>query len=107
MAELQSHLEITDMAFYTGTAFGSDWRNALLMTSYGERKISGTTEGCKVMRLRANSDGTGAVQADVVTGFREADGAIWARPVGVAISNDGNTFYVTDDVNGVIYAFSK
>lgn len=107
VAELQSHLEITDMAFYTGTAFGSDWRNALLMTSYGERKISGTTEGCKVMRLRANSDGTGAVQADVVTGFREADGAIWARPVGVAISNDGNTFYVTDDVNGVIYAFSK
>ncbi len=107
VAEFQAHLEITDMAFYTGTAFGSDWRNAVLMTSYGERKISGTTEGCKVMRLRANNDGTGAVQSDIVTGFREADGAIWARPVGIAISNDGNTFYVTDDVNGVIYAFSK
>jgi glucose/arabinose dehydrogenase len=63
--------------------------------------------GFKVVRVRANPDGTNARVADVVSGFRTSAGRIWGSPVGIAIARDGKTFYISDDRAGAIYKIQK
>ena len=88
--------------FYEGTAFGPDWKNAMIVT-YNARP--------KVVRVRAGSDGSNGRQADFLTGFEVVDSegktSIWGRPAGVAISNDGRTLYISDDRAGAIYKITK
>lgn len=105
--QLQAHFEPTDMEFYTGTALGPDWKNALVVTCHGEKEFFVKPEGLRLLRIRSNSDGSNARQADFVTGFRDDKGDVWSRPTGLAISNDGKTFFVSDDLNGIIYRISK
>lgn len=102
VVELEGHAEALGMRFYEGTAFGADWKNAMIITLH---------ESAKVVRVRAGNDGSNARQADFITGFEEfnADGksSIWGRPVGVAISADGRTLYISDDRAGAIYKVTK
>ncbi len=107
VAELQAHFEVLDLEFYPGTALGADWKNAMLLTCHGEKDFFVKPEGMRILRVRANSDGTNARQADFVTGFKTDTGEIWGRPVGIVITGDGKTFFVSDDLNGVIYRISK
>lgn len=47
-------------------------------------------------------DGAAVRVDDLVTGFQTADGARWARPVGVAVGPDGALYFTSDsDVNGL------
>ena len=41
-----------------------------------------------------------------VTGFLTAEGEVWGRPVGVAVSPDGALF-VSEDGNGTIWKVSR
>ena len=105
--ELAPHLEVMDMQFYTGSALGSDWKNAIVATCYGERSVVSSNEGLKVIRIRADANGANARQADFVTGFKTETGEIWGRPVGIAIGKDGKSFFISDDRAGVIYKIVK
>jgi glucose/arabinose dehydrogenase len=96
--ELQAHSEALDMVFYTGSALGPDWKNAALITFHNTPKV---------IRLRAGTDGSNARQADFMTGFEDADGHIWGQPVGIAVSKDGRTIYISDDRAGAIYKVVK
>ena len=96
--ELQAHSEALDMVFYTGSAFGGDWKNAALIALHNTPKV---------IRLKASPDGSNARQADFMTGFEDADGTIWGQPVGIAISKDGRTIYISDDKAGAIYKVVK
>ncbi len=96
--ELEGHAEAVDMQFYTGTAFGAEWKNAAVITYNGTPKV---------IRLRSNPDGSNARQADFLTGFIDAEENTWGRPVGIAISGDGRSIYISDDRAGAIYRISK
>ncbi|HVZ40555.1 MAG TPA: PQQ-dependent sugar dehydrogenase [Candidatus Kapabacteria bacterium] len=96
--ELEAHAEVLGMRFYTGSAFGNDWHNAMVIAYHSIPKI---------VRVQANGDGTNARQADVVTGFDDPVNGVWGRPVSVAISKDGRTLYISDDKAGAIYKVTK
>lgn len=105
IVQLQAHSNPTDMQFYSGTALGPDWKNAMLVVQYGPR-TGDPTVGCKVVRVRAGSDGSNPRQADFIAGFVSEKKA-WGHPTGIAISPGGTTFYVSDEYNGAIYKISK
>lgn len=96
--ELQAHVDALGMRFHPGGAAGPEWRNAMIIAYNGTPKV---------VRVKANPDGSDARQSDIVTGFLDADGKAWGRPVGVAISRDGSTMYISDDRAGAIYRISK
>ncbi len=97
--ELEGHVEALGMRFYPGTTFGPDWKNAMVIAYH---------DNCRVVRVRANGDGSNARQADVITGFlAPGDRQPWGRPAGIAIAKDGSVLYVSDDRTGAIYKVSK
>lgn len=96
--ELEAHAEALGARFYRETAFGPDWKDAMIITYHNNPKV---------IRLRANADGSNARQADFITGFEDATNGVWGRPVGIAISKDGRTIYISDDRAGAIYKVVK
>jgi glucose/arabinose dehydrogenase len=98
IVELEAHAEALGMRFYNETAFGPDWKNAAIIAYHNIPKV---------IRLRANPDGSNARQADFITGFEDAQGSVWGRPVSLAISSDGRTMYISDDKAGAIYKVVK
>jgi glucose/arabinose dehydrogenase len=102
--ELQGHLEPKGFRFYPYSALGPDWKNAMLITAHGEPALN---QGFKVIRVRANADGSNARVADVVTGFASEENGTWGTPVAVTFSRDGRSFFISDDRAGAIYKISK
>lgn len=108
--ELQAYSDPTDLQFYTGDALGSDWKNSMLVVyrGYVLGAISRPAElrtGFKVVRLRSKADGSDARQADFISGWLNSNNDFWGQPVGISVSRNGKTFFVTDARNGVIYKF--
>jgi glucose/arabinose dehydrogenase len=62
---------------------------------------SSRPKGYKVIYFPWTPQGPGE-QRDLVTGFLEADGRAWGRPVDVAVDRDGSLL-VTDDAAGAVY----
>lgn len=102
VVEIQAHSEVIDLRFYRGDALGADWKNAMVLTLHGSWNRDPAT-GYKVIRVRANPDGSNARQADFITGFLDDQGSAWGRPVAIAISKDGKSFFISDDKAGAIY----
>jgi|GEM_PF-1807334 len=96
--ELEGHVDAYGMRFYHDGPFGPDWHNAMIIT-YNNNP--------KVIRLRADADGSNARQTDFITGFVDETGDVWGRPVGVAIARDGSAVYISDSRSGAIYRVSK
>ncbi len=96
--ELEGHADAFGMRFYRGTAFGPDWKNAMIIAYNATPKL---------VRVRASADGSNARQADFLTGFLDAEENVWGRPVGIAISGDGRSIYISDDRSGAIYRITK
>lgn len=57
--------------------------------------------GAKVVRIRVR-DGKPVGYEDFITGWQDASGRRWGRPVDVAVHNDGSLL-VSDDQGGTIY----
>ncbi len=102
VVEMQAHSATSDLRFYRFDALGADWKNAMVVTQHGSWNRDPAV-GYRVVRVRANPDGSNARVADFITGFIDQNGSTWGRPVAVAISNDGKSFYVSDDKAGAIY----
>lgn len=96
--ELEAHADVFGGRFYNETAFGPDWKNTMIIAYHNIPKI---------VRLRANADGSNARQADFITGFEDPAEGVWGRPVSIAISRDGRTMYISDDRAGAIYKVVK
>lgn len=110
--ELQPYSAPTDLEFYDSDAMGADWKNSMLivMNGYVFRGVDRPKElrtGFKVMRVRSAKDGSDARTADVFSGWLQSNGDYWGQPVGITWSNDGKTFFVTDERNGVVYRFTR
>lgn len=109
--EMQPYAGASDAEFYSGTALGETWKNSLLVVFNGYEsgaviRPAELRTGGAVVRIRSKPDGTDAVQADLFSGWLTRQGEYWGRPVGVGVSHDGKSFFVTDEKNGVLYRFN-
>ena len=98
---IQPHSAPLGIAFYDGTQFPPEYRGDAFVTLRGSWNRARRT-GYKVVRLRfVNGRPTGEYQ-DFLTGFVASDQAVWARPVGIAVTRDG-ALLVSEDGNGTIW----
>ena len=97
---MQAHTAPLGIAFYTGAQFPADYRGDAFVAMHGswDRTVR---NGYKVVRLRMrNGTPTGEVQ-DFMTGFVVDDHAVWGRPVGVAVAQDGSLLVSEDGANTI------
>jgi len=102
----QTHSAPLNIAFYDHEAFGGEYRGDAFVALHGSWNREIRT-GYKVVRLPFDdsNEPTGAYE-DFMTGFLTAEGEVWGRPVGVAVSPDGALF-VSEDGNGTIWKVSR
>jgi hypothetical protein len=93
-----------EMTFYDGGQFPAEYRGDIFAAFHGSWNRSRRT-GYKVVRvLLKNGQPTGEYE-DFLTGFVINDRSVWARPVGVAVAQDGSLL-VSEDGNGSIWRVS-
>jgi glucose/arabinose dehydrogenase len=102
---MQAHSAPLQMVFYQGDSFPAEYTGSAFATMHGSWNRANRT-GYKVVRLIFDGSGkpTGEYE-DFMTGFVVSDSAVWGRPVGVAVAQDGSLF-VTEDGNGTIWRVS-
>ena len=100
----QPHSAPLGLAFYEGSQFPAAYRGSAFVALHGSWNRAQRT-GYKIVRIPVeNGKPTGAYQ-DFMTGFVTADGAVWGRPVGVAVAKDG-ALLVSDDGSGSVWRIS-
>jgi len=98
---LQPHSASMELTFYNGGRFPAEYRGDIFAAFHGSWNRSRRT-GYKVVRvLLKNGQPTGEYE-DFLTGFVVNDSTVWARPVGVAVAQDGSLL-VSEDGNGSIW----
>ncbi len=98
---IQPHSAPLGIVFYGGEQFPPAYRGDAFVTLHGSWNRARRT-GYKVIRLRfANGRPTGEYE-DFLTGFVASDQAVWGRPVGLAVAQDG-ALLVSEDGNGTIW----
>ena len=101
------HAAPMQMAFYTGAMFPSEYKNDAFIAMRGSwNRVP--PSGYEVVRIRFDKSGNPTSMEPFLTGFLVKGGAPdgkdahFARPVGLAMMNDGSML-VTDDTNNIIY----
>jgi glucose/arabinose dehydrogenase len=98
---LQAHSAPLGLAFLTrATKFPADYRGDLLVAYHGSWNRDVPT-GAKVVRVHLK-DGKPVSVEDFVTGWQDANGKRWGRPVDVVVASDGSVL-ISDDMTGAIY----
>ena len=102
------------MTFVTHQANASEFYGDAIVAIHGSWATStGSFYGDATTRrepklLRVDFDGEEIVGIiDLLTGFQLADGRRWARPAGVAIGNDGDIYFTSDDGYEGLYRLRK
>jgi glucose/arabinose dehydrogenase len=99
--EVQAHSAPLGLAFYSGGQLPADYTGDLFVAFHGSWNRT-TPTGYKVIRARfANGQPTGQTE-DFITGWLDADGDAWGRPVDITVAPDG-TLHISDDQLGVVY----
>jgi len=101
---IQAHSASMRLAFYQGGQFPAQYRGDAFAAEHGSWNRSKRT-GYKVIRVRLRDGVPTGEYEDFVTGFVINDGALWGRPVGVAVARDG-ALLVSEDGNGTIWRIS-
>jgi uncharacterized protein (TIGR03437 family) len=104
---IQAHSAPLGLKFLGNTNFAAAYRNGAVAALHGSWDRSVPT-GYKVIYFPFDATtGTPAAQIDLVTGWRnESTGDLWGRPVGVAVTPQGDLL-VTDDMAGAVYRISS
>jgi len=98
---MQAHSAPLGITFLDrATGFPSDYRGDALVAFHGSWDRSVPT-GAKVVRIRVRNDKPVAAE-DFITGWQQAGGRRWGRPVDVLVAGDGSVL-VSDDSGGNIY----
>jgi glucose/arabinose dehydrogenase len=90
-----------EMAFCDGEQFPAEYRGDILVAFHGSWNRSRRT-GYKIARVWLNDGQPTGEYEDFLTGFVIDDNNVWARPVGVAVAQDGSLL-VSKDGNGSIW----
>ena len=101
---LQAHSAPLGMAFLArATQFPAEYRGDALVAFHGSWNRR-TPTGAKIVRLRL-VNGKPVSYEDFITGWQDANGQRWGRPVDVLVLADGSVL-VSDDDAGLIYRVS-
>lgn len=98
---IQPHSAPLGLAFYTAAQFPADYRGNAFVALHGSWN-RGNRTGYKVVRIPLENGKAGGMYEDFLTGLVTGDGAVWARPVGVAVAHDGSLL-VTEDMHGFVW----
>jgi len=96
--EVPPHSAPLGLAFYSGTAFPSPYRESLFVAMHGSRPGL-SPAGYKLVRVVFRGDRPVDIE-DFATGWRRDD-RVWGRPVDIVGGRDG-ALYVSDDHGGRI-----
>jgi glucose/arabinose dehydrogenase len=96
--EVPAHSAPLGLAFYSGTAFPSPYRESLFVAMHGSRPEL-PPAGYKLVRVVFRGGRPVEVE-DFATGWRR-DNRVWGRPVDIVAGHDG-ALYVSDDHGGRI-----
>jgi glucose/arabinose dehydrogenase len=94
---VQPHMASLEMTFYPEhkEQFPAAYDGDAFAAEHGSWNRKNRA-GYEVIRIPMKDGHASGEYDDFLTGFVTADGQVWGRPVGVAVSNDGSLF-VTDD----------
>lgn len=98
---LEPHFAPLQIAFYNGSQFPSFYKGDLFAASHGSWNRA-NRGGYELVRVIVQDGKATGVHEDFMTGFVNADGTVWGRPVGVTAGTDG-ALYVSDDVSNSIW----
>ncbi len=98
---LQPHSAPLQMTFYDSTAFPPKYRGNAFVALHGSWNRAKRT-GPKVISVPLRAGVPTGEYEDFMTGFVVNDGAVWARPVGIAVAHDGSLL-VSEDGNGTLW----
>lgn len=98
---IQPHSAPLGLVFYNASQFPADYKGDAFVTLHGSWN-RGKRTGYKVVRLRFRDGHSTGVYEDFLTGFVASDDAVWARPVGLAVTQDG-ALLLSEDGNGTIW----
>ncbi|MBZ5611229.1 MAG: sorbosone dehydrogenase family protein [Acidobacteriia bacterium] len=101
---LQPHNASLGFTFYEGDQLPKEYRGDLFAAEHGSWNRA-VRSGYEVIRVPLENGHASGVYEDFLTGFVNAEGQAWGRPVGVAVGKDGSLF-VTDDGSRVIWRVS-
>ena len=101
---LQPHSAPLGLVFYEGGQFPAEYRGDAFVTLHGSWNRAKRT-GYKVVRLRIQDGVPTGVYEDFLTGFVANQAAVWGRPVGITVAQDG-ALLVSEDGNGTIWRVS-
>jgi len=100
--QMQAHSAPLGLAFYEGTALPTEYRNNIFVAFHGSWNRSVPT-GAKVIRVKLDDKGQPIGGAeDFITGWQDAEGKRWGRPVGIVMADD-DSMYISDDKAGLVY----
>ena len=97
---VQPHSASLGMAFYTGKQFPKEYSGDAFAAEHGSWNHAAGA-GHEVIRIPIEKGHASGVYEDFLTGFT-TNGAMWGRPVGIAVAGDGSLL-VTDDGAKVIW----
>ena len=99
---LPAHSASLQMVFYDGAQFPAAYRGDVFAAEHGSWNRS-VRSGYEVVRVPVDERGRArGTYEDFLTGFVTPSGAVWGRPVGVAVAADG-ALLVSDDAGGCVW----
>ena len=98
---IQPHSAPLGIAFYDGKQFPAGYRGDAFVTLHGSWNRAHPT-GYKLIRLRFKDGKPTGEYEDFLTGFVISDDAVWGRPVGITVAQDGSLL-MSEDGNGTIW----
>ena len=101
---IQPHSAPLGITFYSGNSFPAEYQGDGFVTLHGSWNRARRT-GYKVVRLMLRGGVPTGEYQDFLTGFVANDEAVWGRPVGVTVMQDGSLL-VSEDGNGTIWRVS-
>ncbi len=101
---VQPHSASLGMTFYNATQFPAEYRGSIFAAEHGSWNRSKRT-GYKIIRVITKDGAPTGEYEDFATGFTIDDSAVWGRPVGVAVDNNG-ALLISEDGSGTIWRIS-
>ena len=101
---IEPHSAPLGIAFYQGPQFPAAYRGDAFVALHGSWNRADRT-GYKVVRLLFSHGKPTGKYEDFLTGFVASADAVWGRPVGVAVAQDGSLL-ISDDTGGTIWRVS-
>src|SRR5487761_134454 len=97
----QPHSAPLGLAVYEGNQFPAAYKGDVFVALHGSWNRA-TRTGYKIVRARMKDGAPTGEYEDFVTGFLLPNGAVWGRPVGVTVAQDGALIF-SDDGSGTLW----